>query len=640
MSIHAPSVQTLAAVMVVFLAGGPRLFSQDEAGVPPEAWRLIESAEAMLDDSQLTVASRTDDAIIGVGELAYNGTRVAFSSSQVAESLVQVRVEWGDVTLEAEADLAAGVRVVDGHDHALDLDERLALSALSLQLEVFFNPYDNVLAPHEDSLYRAVSFWADAPVGWPLRRIAVGETPIGEPEPALDDAEGPLDSQGNCGTGGENLLDCADGCRDDDDGRTPLANPCCCNTYSLWHDRHTAPLICRGHDFCRERVPGGCNIEAGCLGRCTGQCGAFRGRGSYTLDCAEHDRCCRLHGACYSPDSIACGDEYEDASDDVLNPLPPTCQDGCYSCCSNAQCDDGNVCTTDRCTDGECFHDPNQNACNDGNPCTDNDRCSNRACRGTPINCDDGAFCNGVESCANGECVPGTDPCPSRACCEEADRCGACNDDCNDAFGPLAVPSVTPGTTAGAGVDDAFPSCEDGSPIAAPGVWYKVMGAGGPLRADTCAGAEFDTRLSVFSGACDSPVCEVGNNDACENRSSATWFADDGVEYVILVHGAAEQSGEFDLSVGAGEPCTGLEKLRRTSCFQKNGRNKVRSGLAQAVPGTELEFLLDGRKARRVTVSNVGIASVKWNRVESGPHAVSVGLPCGGPPLEKPVSCP
>jgi subtilisin-like proprotein convertase family protein len=55
-------------------------------------------------------------------------------------------------------------------------------------------------------------------------------------------------------------------------------------------------------------------------------------------------------------------------------------------CAVNADCADGNPCTTDTCSvSGVCNHLPNTAACNDGNPCTVNDACASGSCNpGTP----------------------------------------------------------------------------------------------------------------------------------------------------------------------------------------------------------------------------------------------------------------
>ncbi len=70
-------------------------------------------------------------------------------------------------------------------------------------------------------------------------------------------------------------------------------------------------------------------------------------------------------------------------------------------CNSDADCDDGDLCTTDECLEGECVS--------------------------TPIECDDGLFCNGEETCdpGTGECIEGEYPCAEGETCDEK------NDECH-----------------------------------------------------------------------------------------------------------------------------------------------------------------------------------------------------------------
>jgi hypothetical protein len=79
----------------------------------------------------------------------------------------------------------------------------------------------------------------------------------------------------------------------------------------IWHDAD-------GHSFCREETVTGCDFPTACMGRCGPGCGGAFGAGTYRLDCAEHDRCCRQHGNCFSPIASSCGDEWIDAADDFI----------------------------------------------------------------------------------------------------------------------------------------------------------------------------------------------------------------------------------------------------------------------------------------------------------------------------------
>jgi hypothetical protein len=133
------------------------------------------------------------------------------------------------------------------------------------------------------------------------------------------------------------------------------------------------------------------------------------------------------------------------------------------------------------------------------------------------------------------------------------------NDLCQNAIGPLAVPSSTPGSTSFATVDSSFPFC--GTSITAPGVWYTVVGTGNTMTATTCnAFFGYDTKISVYCGSCTSPICIGGNDDLCSGGASGllstvTWCSESGSTYLILVHGFSSASGDFILDVFDTTPC-------------------------------------------------------------------------------------
>lgn len=133
------------------------------------------------------------------------------------------------------------------------------------------------------------------------------------------------------------------------------------------------------------------------------------------------------------------------------------------------------------------------------------------------------------------------------------------NDLCEDAIGPLVVPSITSGSTLTATFDNVG-TC--GTSNTTPGIWYTVYGTGNTMTATTCGGIyDYDTKISVFCGNCDDLVCITGNDDNCDGQwllSTVTWCSQPGARYLILVHGYGGGVGEFDLDIfDNATPCQG-----------------------------------------------------------------------------------
>ena len=89
-----------------------------------------------------------------------------------------------------------------------------------------------------------------------------------------------------------------------------------------------------------------------------------------------------------------------------------------------------------------------------------------------------------------------------------------------------------------------------GTENTAPGVWYFLVGTGERFVAETCSDDTFfDTKITVFTGTCDSLECVDGNDDACGFSSAVAWTTTLSQPYYILVHGFATQVGNFGLTV-------------------------------------------------------------------------------------------
>lgn len=94
-------------------------------------------------------------------------------------------------------------------------------------------------------------------------------------------------------------------------------------------------------------------------------------------------------------DGVSDGAEVASGSD----PNTPNDDGVCNDVATGDGCGDGNVCTTDVCTDGGCQYTPNTASCNDGVACTVNDSCAGGECAGVDA-CGQGQVCNR----SNGRC--------------------------------------------------------------------------------------------------------------------------------------------------------------------------------------------------------------------------------------------
>ncbi len=132
--------------------------------------------------------------------------------------------------------------------------------------------------------------------------------------------------------------------------------------------------------------------------------------------CAAGEVCDRELGCV---PAAACG---SDADCDDGDPCTDDrCQQGACShqfscaCQSDADCDDGDPCTDDRCQQGDCRYDDNAAACDDGDACTRDDTCAAGRCQGVAIDCDDGNPCT-------------DDSCDAQLGCQHDDNAAACDD--------------------------------------------------------------------------------------------------------------------------------------------------------------------------------------------------------------------
>jgi hypothetical protein len=166
-------------------------------------------------------------------------------------------------------------------------------------------------------------------------------------------------------------------------------------------------------------------------------------------------------------------------------------------CDSNGDCADGNPCTTDTCSSGNCSNANNS------------------------ASCDDGLFCNGDDSCSGGSCsTHDGDPCSSGGQC--ADQCNETTDSCNDPAGTACSGdgnACTDDECSGSGScvhPNNTASCDDG--LFCNGDDTCSAGSCSAHDGDPCSsGGECADDCDEDTDSCDAPAgtsC-TGDGDVC-----------------------------------------------------------------------------------------------------------------------------
>jgi hypothetical protein len=174
------------------------------------------------------------------------------------------------------------------------------------------------------------------------------------------------------------------------------------------------------------------------------------------------------------------------------------------------------------------------------------------------------------------------------------------NDLCDDAA-TVSTPSNTTGTNLYATVDDV-PVCNS-TTVTAPGVWYKVAGTGNTMTATTCnAYTAYDTKISIYCDNCGDLICQNGNDDDCVSypfRSTVSWCTEQGVDYLILVHGSMYEMGDFQLDISDdGTPC--VDPISCVPCVVTCPQNGIPEG--EPLCGDEYDDTYNGGCSSTVPV--------------------------------------
>ncbi len=341
---------------------------------------------------------------------------------------------------------------------------------------------------------------------------------------------------------GDGVLDCSDGCPNDPNKSDP--GQCGCGVADIDTDKD-------GTANCNDGCPTDPDKTA------AGQCGC----GIADTD-DDHDGTANCNDGCPNdPNKIAagvcgCGVADTDSDADGVADCHDICSDtpsgqtpnaqGCS--CSQVNCDDGNACTADTCTNGVCSNTPL--TCDDGDACTTDSCDTQTGCHHVAVNCDDGnpctvdscnsqtgchhqnasdgtscsngQFCDGAETCMSGACQPGTPPCDSAHCNEASDTCAQCISDaecaddgnpCTDevcSAGQCTHPPKTNGTSCSDGLYcNGAETCQGG--VCADGLDPCVDLAHCNEATDSCnqcvSAAECDDNNPCTADTCSAGAC-------------------------------------------------------------------------------------------------------------------------------------
>jgi len=235
-----------------------------------------------------------------------------------------------------------------------------------------------------------------------------------------------------------------------DDG-DPCTGPDLCNEKACFGE----PLSCDDQDPCTQdscdpgqggcvhvRIAGcgtGCQSDAACndnnlctTDRCVNGVCQNAALACDDGNACTTDACDPTTGKCVFEAIPGCGTQCQVDAD--CNDSDVCTRDKCVNgtCQFNAVvCDDSNPCTSDRCVRGPgypyCAYDPapDGTACDDGNACTRGDQCVSKTCTGTAVSCDDG------DPCTTDACDPATGKCSHTPVPNCNTKCQV-DADCND----------------------------------------------------------------------------------------------------------------------------------------------------------------------------------------------------------------
>ena len=199
--------------------------------------------------------------------------------------------------------------------------------------------------------------------------------------------------------------------------------------------------------------------------------------------------------------------------------------------------------------------------------------------------------------------------------CEEIVPPAPDNDFCDGAIALECGTTVTGDTTNATNTDAPLETCGTGL-ATGPGVWYTLTFPAGNdynVSVDTFESG-FDTKLGVFSGACDALVCVGGNDDTGGLQSQVEFVALAGETYSVYVTGFATSAGLFNLNTTCEEIVPPVVELPITF---EDGQlpilNDFNGSATQVIANPDASGANDSATvAENVVPANAGFAGVNF----------------------------
>ncbi|MFC7356330.1 gliding motility-associated C-terminal domain-containing protein [Jejudonia soesokkakensis] len=125
------------------------------------------------------------------------------------------------------------------------------------------------------------------------------------------------------------------------------------------------------------------------------------------------------------------------------------------------------------------------------------------------------------------------------------------NDLCADAIAINCGDTLTGNTSQATNTGDPMDGC--GTSDGAPGVWYSFAGTGDIVSLGLC-NSDYDTKLRVYNGDCNTLQCVAGNDDSCGLQSEVTFISQTGTNYLVYVFGFGSATGAYELTIACDTP--------------------------------------------------------------------------------------